>query len=86
MVIVSCFLLLLAAGSKRDKEPESFASDMLRPTWTATQTGDMTSSMTAVVKVNFAAQYPDKAADFVNKNDDLLAAFIRNDCVGVAYP
>ena len=50
MIIVSCFLLLLAAGSKRDKEPESFASDMLRPTWTATQTGDMTSSMTAVVE------------------------------------
>ena len=46
----------------------------------------MTSSMTAVVKVDLATQYPDIAKDFVLNDNDLLAAFSDENCLGVAVP
>ena len=46
----------------------------------------MTSSMTAVIKVDLAAQYPDKASDFVLDDNDLLAAFSGETCLGTATP
>ncbi len=42
--------------------------------------------MTAVIKVDLAAQYPDIAADFVLMDNDLLAAFSGKTCLGVASP
>ena len=83
--ILLCALLLLAAGCKKE-EPETFISDKARPTWTAPEVSDMTSSMTAVIKVDLKAQYPDIAADFVLDNNDLLAAFSGETCLGVAVP
>ena len=87
-IIASCTLLLLAAGCKNDKnnEPGTLSSNVSRPTWTAPAEHDMTSSMTAVIRIDLAAQYPDKAADFVLSDNDLLAAFIGDNCVGVASP
>ena len=84
--ILLCALLLLAAGCKKEEQnaPETFVSDKARPTWTAPEVTDMTSSMTAVVKVDLAAQYPDKAADFVLDGNDLLAAFSGETCLGIA--
>ena len=86
MIIASCALLLLAAGCKTDEPtppaPETFNSDVAAPTWAAPEVNDMTSSMTAVVKVDLKAQYPDKAADFALSEDDRLAAFIADSCVG----
>ena len=86
--IILCALLLVAAGCKKDeeKEPETFVSDKACPTWTVPEVTDMTSSMTAVVKVDLKAQYPDKAADFVLNDNDLLAAFSRETCLGTASP
>ena len=86
MIIASCALLLLAAGCKEQNKPETFASDQPRPTWATLANYDYTSSMTAVVKVDLKAQYPDQAADFVIKDDDLLAAFSGETCLGVASP
>ena len=86
--ILLCALLLLAAGCKKDPkdEPETFVSNVSRPTWTAIEMPDMTSSMTAVVKVDIKAQYPQTAADFVLDNNDLLAAFSGETCLGTAHP
>jgi hypothetical protein len=42
--------------------------------------------MTAVVKVDLKAQYPDKAADFVLDDNDILAAFSGETCLGTASP
>ena len=86
--ILLCALLLLAAGCKKDEQnaPETFVSDKARPTWTAPEAPDMTSSMTAVVKVDLKAQYPDQAADFVLDANDLLAAFQGETCLGIAEP
>ena len=79
-------LLVLFSGCKKDKEqaPETFVSDKTRPVWTAPEKSDMTSSMTAVVKVDLKAQYPSIAADFVLNENDLLGAFAEEQCLGVA--
>ena len=84
--ILLCALLLFAAGCKHQNKPESFLSDKARPTWTAPSDYDYTSSMTAVVKVDLKAQYPEKAADFVLDDNDLLAAFSGETCLGTATP
>ena len=86
MIIASCGLLLLAAGCKEQNKPESFAGNVAKPTWTVPADYDYTSSMTAVVKVELAAQYPDKGADFVLDSNDLLAAFSGETCLGIASP
>ena len=77
-VVALCF-----AGCKGNNEPESFNGNVARPTWTAPTQYDYSSSMTAVVKVDLKAQYPEQAADFVLKSEDLLAAFAGETCVGV---
>ena len=84
--ILLCALLLLAAGCKDQNQPESFQGKVARPTWTAPEVSDMTSSMTAVIKVDLKAQYPNRAADFVLDDNDLLAAFSGDTCLGTATP
>ena len=87
-IIVSCGLLLLAAGCKKNKDKDlvSFVGNQPIPTWTAPTQYDMTNSMTAVVRIDLARQFPITAADFEIKGNDLLAAFIGGKCVGVASP
>ena len=81
-VVAICF-----AGCKKDTNaPESFNGNVERPTWTAPEASDMSSSMTAVVKVDLKAMYPSRAADFVLNDNDLLAAFSGETCLGVASP
>lgn len=86
IIFASLALLLFAAGCKDKNAPESFNGNVARPTWTAPEVSDMTSSMTAVVKVDLKAQYPEVAADWQLKDEDRLAAFISDNCVGVASP
>ena len=82
---LSMVLLVLFSGCKnKEQDPETFASDKTRPVWTAPEKSDMTSSMTAVVKVDLKAQYPSIAADFVLNENDLLGAFSGEQCLGVA--
>lgn len=79
--ILLCALLLFAAGCKKD-EPETFISDKARPTWTASGNHDMTSSMTAVVKVDLAAQETllsaqmNEAANLYDGSRALIALYI----------
>ena len=88
MVIASCALLLFAAGCKKDGQnaPDSFIGDVASPTWTVPEAYDYTSSMTAVVKVDLKAQYPGKAADWQLNDNDILAAFSGDNCVGASSP
>ena len=86
-IFVLCTLSLCTLVGCKDKNtPETFASDQPRPTWATLENYDYNSSMTAVVKVDLKAQYPDQAADFVIKDDDLLAAFSGETCLGTASP
>ena len=81
-VVVICF-----AGCKKDTNaPETFNGNVARPTWTAPGVSDITSSMTAVIKVDLKAQYPETAADWQPSVNDLLAAFSGETCLGVAQP
>lgn len=75
---------LALSGCKDKNAPESFNGNVSRPTWTAPEVSDLTSSMTAVVKVDLKAQYPETAADWTRSDDDLLAAFSGETCLGVA--
>ena len=90
-IFVLCALSVSTlVGCKKDpekepqKEPETFVSNVERPTWRAVEVPDMTSSMTAVIKVDLKAQYPDHAADFVLDDNDLLAAYQGEICTGIA--
>ena len=65
---------------------ETLKGDIARPTWMAPSDYDYTSSMTAVLKVDLLAAYPELAKDFVLQDKDLLAAFIGDKCLGVASP
>ena len=63
---VICILSVLTvffAGCKAKHAPESFNGNVARPTWTAPGVSDITSPMTAVLKVDLKAQYPETAAD-----------------------
>ena len=86
--ILLCALLLMAAGCNNDKtnEPKTLVSNVTAPTWAAPEESDLTSSMTAVIRVDLAAKYPTAAADFALDDSDLLAAFCAGECLGVATP
>ena len=80
-------LLLVVAGCKNNDKPEDIKSlkgNEARPTWTAPDEYDYTSSMTALIRIDLAARYPTAAADFAVQTDDVLAAFAGNECLGVA--
>ena len=82
--ILLCALLLFAAGCKDKNAPESLNGNVARPTWTAIEVPDMTSSMTAVIKVaNLNGQIVN---DSIVNEDDLLAAFSGETCLGTAQP
>ena len=83
---MSTVMLVLFSGCKKDngQGPETLVSDKERPVWTVSEKSDITSSMTAVVKVDLKAQYPNLAADFVLSENDLLGAFADEQCLGVA--
>ena len=63
-------VLLIAAGCE-NTDPYVNPGDTPNPNWVITVENDMTSSMTAVVKVSFA------------QSEGILAAFIGDDCCGV---
>lgn len=90
--ITLCTLLLIAAGcnsTSNGNEPESIICSTAKPAWTAPAVYDMTSSMTAVVKVDLSAVYTAEqllAADYQLSGEDLIAAFAGDECLGVATP
>ena len=90
--IALCTLLLMAAGCKdpgKQNEPESIIGTTAKPAWTAPADYDMTSSMTAVVKVDLSAVYTVEqlsAAGYKLTGEDLVAAFAGDECLGVATP
>ncbi len=64
ILAITATLLMLTTACDKKQKPETFISDKARPTWTASPSGDMTSSMTAVVKADLKTQYPEIATDF----------------------
>ena len=88
LVLFSCALLLLAAGCKKqNNEPEFIIGTTEKPSWTNPVDYDMSSSMTAIVKVDMSATYTAEqlsSAKYKQTTDDLMAAFSGDNCLGVA--
>jgi len=87
----------LSGCKKQNDEPEpqpepqpqptqNLNGNVSRPVWEAPSIYDYTSSMTVTLKVDLLAQYPEGAKDFELKNEDLVAAFVGETCLGVASP
>ena len=78
ITIISCGLLLLAAGCKPKEEPvdpqKALYGNVARPEWVAPEDYDYTSSMTAVISMD----------SLVTSSEDVLAAFIGDECRGIA--
>jgi len=96
-VCVAVMTLFSACKKENGTEPEdpttpqtqpqqTLVSDKARPSWNAPQEYDYTSSMTAIVRVDLKAQYPELAKDFKLTENDLLAAFSGTTCLGTATP
>ena len=78
LTLATCALLLLAAGCKPKEEPvdpqKALYGNVPRPEWVAPEDYDYTSSMTAVISMD----------SLVTSSEDVLAAFIGDECRGIA--
>ena len=95
-IMALCGLLLMAAGCKDRNNPDNhntqttLKGNVSAPTWTVSADNDMTSSMTAVVKVDLSKRYAEQLTAENIENDkvvneaDLLAAFSGDECLGIA--
>jgi len=72
----------------KDKEPQTLIGTVENPSWTATSDYDMTASMTAIVKVDLSLSFPKqiKDAERAVSEEDVLAAFVGETCVGQTSP
>ena len=82
-LLLLSILLLSVAGCKKDvNEPQTIHGNQPRPSWVVTDESNLQSSMTAIIKVTtLNGQAID---DTMVGADDLLAAFIGEECVGIA--
>ena len=88
-----CALMLgtvVLSGCKKNgkDEPSTLISDKEKPAWVAPSDFDMTSSMTAVIRVDLSLTYPKLIKDAARSigEGDLLAAFAGDQCIGVTSP
>ena len=99
LILAAFALLFIAPGCKNEQNDpenptqpdrptpvETIKGNVDKPSWTVPTDYDYTSSMTAVVKVDLTIKYPDSAKDFALTDNDLLAAFIGDQCLGVSSP
>ena len=98
LFITAISLLITLAGCKKDekKDPvslsektETIVGSTGKPTWSVPDKYDMTVSMTAVVAIDLSCVYTDDqltAARYALTENDLVAAFSGEICLGVASP
>ena len=91
-----CALLLFAVSCKKDSKDEpspapgtqSITGNVSTPSWAVSDDYDMTSSMTVIASVDLSLTYADQvqSTGWTVEEDDLLAAFDGNQCIGMEKP
>lgn len=89
-----CALLLFVVSCKKDSKdepspaPQSITGNVSTPSWAVSDDYDMTSSMTVIASVDLSLNYADQvqSTGWTVEEDDLLAAFDGNQCIGMAKP
>ena len=82
LLLLSILLLSVAGCKKGVNEPQTIHGNQPRPSWVVTDESNLQSSVTATIKVTtLNGQAID---DTMVGADDLLAAFIGEECVGIA--
>ena len=84
LFLIAAVLVLAGCDKKKDVNPSQadLYGKVARPTWTAVENPDMTTSMTAVVAVKTLSEVV--INDTTVSEKDLLAAFSGEKCVSVA--
>ena len=81
---VLCTVLL--TGCKGKNAADAIIGSADKPVWTAPVDYDMTSSVTAIVRIDLSSLYTAEqlaAANYAQAEDDELAAFCGDSCLGV---
>ena len=82
LLLLSILLLSVAGCKKGVNEPQTIHGNQPRPSWVVTDESNLQSSVTATIKVTtLNGQAID---DTMVGANDLLAAFIGEECVGIA--
>ena len=82
LLLLSILLLSVAGCKKGVNEPQTIHGNQPRPSWVVTDESNLQSSMTAIIKVT--TLNGQAIEDTMVGADDLLAAFIGENCVGIA--
>ncbi len=86
ILIIACALLCLVGCKDKKDEPNSLIGNIEKPDWEAITDYDLTSSMTAVIQVDLSLSFAEEqlqAANYQPSEDDMLAVFADNKCLGV---
>lgn len=85
-VISMLLSVLFFASCEKGQKSDSIISDKTAPGWTVSEDYDLSSSMTAIVKIDLTLTYPTQVKEASVDANDVLAAFNGDKCVGVASP
>ena len=86
ILIIACALLCLVGCKDKKDEPNNLIGHVEKPNWEAVADYDLTSSMTAVVQVDLSLSFTQEqlqSAKYQPSQDDILAVFAENECLGV---
>ena len=86
LFVISFLLSVLFLASCEKEKKESLIDDKPAPAWAVSDNYDLSSSMTAIIKVDLSLTYPTQVKEASVDEKDLLAAFNGDKCVGVASP
>ena len=78
IMIIACALLCLVGCKDKKDEPNSLIGNIEKPDWVAITDYDLTSSMTAVIRVDLSLSFPEeqlRAANYQPSEDDMLAVY-----------
>ena len=86
LVVIAMSFLVTSCKKDKDNEPDSIIGNVSKPAWALPADWDLSSSMTAIVKVDLTSLYTEdqlKAVNYQLTTNDMLAAFCGDECLGI---